>query len=433
MEDSFRDVDASRALLESLNFCVIDLETTGGHHERDRIIEIGMVKVSGLKIQEQINILVDPEIPIPEFIQRLTSIGPKDVKGMPKIQEVIPKIKEFIQDDILVAHNTSFDIPFLNAVFINNGEEKLENKVICTNVMTKHLIPHITNSNLSYMSELFELKHNQAHRALDDALASAQLLLKFCDIFIEKGIRKVNQLYYPRNKFELDRAHFTKDQLAQVKELLPQIKTSFDLTFKGKKGIIQGIIPCENLEENKEIINNYLENFDWEILTIRLAHPFLQSLLYFGVHFQKFTKEVQTELMAHLQAKFPPQSEATKFEAYDFILGHHLVQDQIIAYSFLGLSINAKNIFKVPAQQKKLYQYLLTHLNRFTSRNKSIKQNYIPEAVRPVVEAYLQLRKNKYLLLQQKDIKEGRAFFLRQLESFLKDTENKSSFPGFHL
>ena len=72
-------------LLSSLNFCVIDLETTGGHHKRDKIIEIGLAKISNLEIKETMNLLVNPEIPIPDFIQNLTSIGPSDVADQPTI------------------------------------------------------------------------------------------------------------------------------------------------------------------------------------------------------------------------------------------------------------------------------------------------------------------------------------------------------------
>ena len=123
------------------------------------------------------------------------TIKQKDVKDQPKILEVIDQLIEFIGDDILVAHNTSFDIPFLNAVLKRLKKQELKNKVMCTNVMTKHLIPEIKSSNLTYMSNLFSLTHKNAHRALDDAKASAELLIQYCLIFIEKGIRKINQLY----------------------------------------------------------------------------------------------------------------------------------------------------------------------------------------------------------------------------------------------
>ena len=190
--------------IKNLSFCVFDLETTGGNHEKDKIIEIGLIKIENLEIVAQKNFLIQPEIKIPEFIQKLTSIGPKEVKNARLIEDVIDDILDFMGDSILVAHNTSFDIPFFNSVLKRLGKPHLTNRNICTNLMTKHLIPNLLNSNLNYMSRIFGIKHKQAHRALDDAKATANLLLKYLHIFIKKNITKINHLYYPRNRYELD-------------------------------------------------------------------------------------------------------------------------------------------------------------------------------------------------------------------------------------
>ena len=71
--------------LKSLSFCIIDLETTGGNHTYDKIIEIGLVKVVNLEIVDELSFLVEPEIPIPDFIQKLTSITHKKLEGAPLI------------------------------------------------------------------------------------------------------------------------------------------------------------------------------------------------------------------------------------------------------------------------------------------------------------------------------------------------------------
>ncbi len=135
----------SEQIIDDLSFCVIDLETTGGNHSKDKIIEIGMVKVKERKIVDEKSFLVNPETDIPDFIQNLTNISQKDVKDKPVIEDLIDEILEFIADDIIVAHNTSFDVPFLNGVLRRLKKDELKNKVICTNVMTKHLIPDILN------------------------------------------------------------------------------------------------------------------------------------------------------------------------------------------------------------------------------------------------------------------------------------------------
>ena len=127
-------------LMNSLSFCIIDLETTGGNYKKDKIIEIGLVRVEKLKIVEEKSYLVNPEKEIPDFIQKLTKISQAKVKDKPVIEDIIDEVIDFIGDNILVAHNTSFDVPFLNGVISTLGKSELENKVICTNVMTKHLL-----------------------------------------------------------------------------------------------------------------------------------------------------------------------------------------------------------------------------------------------------------------------------------------------------
>jgi DNA polymerase-3 subunit alpha (Gram-positive type) len=160
--------NSSAELLSSLRFCVIDLETTGGNPETEKIIEVGMVKIENRKIVEERSFLVNPQKDIPDFVQKLTGIRKADVEHAPKIEEVIDEITQFIGSSILVAHNTSFDIPFLNGVLKKLKLPAMENKVICTNVMTKYMIPEILNSNLAYMGQIFGIPHTQAHRALED-------------------------------------------------------------------------------------------------------------------------------------------------------------------------------------------------------------------------------------------------------------------------
>ena len=206
MKEKEKNYQSSGELLRSLKFCVIDLETTGGNPDTEKIIEIGMVKIEDRKISEERSFLVNPQKDIPDFVQKLTGIRKADVEHSPTIEEVIDEIVQFIGDTILVAHNTSFDIPFLNGVLKKLQRPTLDNKVICTNIMTKYMIPDIMSSNLNYMSSIFDIPHSQAHRAIEDARATGLLLLKYMDIFESKNIRKVNQLYYPRNKFELDRS-----------------------------------------------------------------------------------------------------------------------------------------------------------------------------------------------------------------------------------
>ena len=164
----------SKDLIQNLSFCVFDLETTGGNHQQDKIIEIGLIKIENLKIIDEKNYLINPEIKIPDFIQNLTNISQDDVEDAFLIDDVIDEVIKFMGDSILVAHNTSFDVPFFNSVLTRLNKPIMENSSLCTNLMTKYLIPNLLNSNLNYMSKVFNISHNKAHRALDDAKARSE-------------------------------------------------------------------------------------------------------------------------------------------------------------------------------------------------------------------------------------------------------------------
>lgn len=427
----------SEEIIDSLSFCVIDLETTGGNHQKDKIIEIGMVRVKERKITEKKSFLINPETVIPDFIQKLTKISQASVKDSPIIEDVIDDIISFIGDDIIVAHNTSFDVPFLNGTILNLGREKLQNKVICTNVMTKHLIPEILSSNLNYMSRLFNINHSKAHRAHDDALATAKLLIIYLSVFVSKGIKKVNQLYYPRNKFELDRAHF--DQGQSNNEILQflQTKTSSCLVIiKGDRGLILAVIPLESPQDECDIVQEVLEDLNWQIITVKLLKPFIEGLFQFNNHFYKYPEETREKILTYLTQRYSvPYPPAKKLERYDFILCHHLVSDQIMVYSFFNLNTSTKNIFKVPAQNKKLYQHLTSQISRFENQQKGRRKHLIHKELVPLTESFLALsmKQNRYLSLDRKSIRQDKESTMQLIESFARDDINKHHFPTYHL
>lgn len=427
-----------RELLEELNFCVIDLETTGGNHENDQIIEIGMVKIEKLEIVDEKNLLIDPEIDIPEFIQKLTSIKQKDIQGCPTITDVIDEILDFIGDDIIVAHNISFDLPFMNSVLRRLGRPELENKSLCTNVMTKHMIPEIMSSNLTYMSQLFEIDHNNAHRAYDDALATAKLLLKYLDIFIGKGIKKINQLYYPRNKFELDRVHFDKKTPKQeIMNLVKENNSSMLFTFKGERGLIMAVLPLERPIEQTQILEKYLDKDNWSRLTVKLMRPILDGLLQFNNHLLKFPQDNKEDLLNYFNQFYElsnPEEKKTT-ESFDFIISHHLVKDQIIVYNFLNLNTHTKNIFKFPAQRKKLINHLNSLSRKFENQQKGKRKSTLDNEVKPMVENFLHLSKvnNSYLYLTRKQIKESERAVLKLIEEFNNSSKDVYHFPTNHI
>ncbi len=430
--------NSSLDLINDLNFCVIDLETTGGNHLKDKIIEIGMVKIKKRELAESKSFLINPQINIPEFIQKLTNIKQKDVKNSPFIEDVIDEILEFIGDDIIVAHNTSFDVPFMNSVLKRLDKDPLSNKVICTNVMTKHLIPEILNSNLNYMSRLFNIEHSKAHRAYDDALATAKLLIIFLNIFIDKGIRKVNQLYYPRNKFELDRVHFETETTSndQIEEFTKKQESSVLITVKGERGLILATMPLESPSTESKYFMDILSKLDWKIITIQLIRPMLDGIFQFNNHYLKYPEETREAIKDYLYEKYPEDSSnEINIASLDFLVTHHLVTDQVIVYSFLHLNTNTRPIFKIPAQKKKLFQYLSGQLARFESNQKGNRKHIIHKDLIPLVQNVLHHYRthDHYLYLDRKLVKNDKEGTINHIEKFVMQSGQGSTFPMKHL
>lgn len=435
MEKQFNTPDE---LLRSLSFCVIDLETTGGNPETEKIIEIGMVKVENRKITEERSFLINPEKDIPDFVQKLTGIKKADVEHSPKIEEVIDEIIQFIGPCILVAHNTSFDIPFLNGVLKKLKRPLMENKVICTNIMTKYMIPDIMSSNLNYMSQIFGIPHSQAHRAIEDARATGRLLLKYMEIFEAKNIRKVNQLYYPRNKFELDRVIFDHEEgVEKVYAALGTIETPSVLTIKGDNGVILTILPLKNPSAELGPLKEYVAGFRWSQIHVRLCGPFIEGLFFMNANFVKIPEQYRKKTIEYLKSRHVLSPAPHFTDEQDFIVTPHLVSGQYIVYSFLNFSPYSQLIFKFPAHKKKLHQFLSGQVSRFENQQKGKKKLFIQNDVK---EIFLSLFKQAvtddpgvYLRLATSDIKDEKKAYLEQIEDLSDREGDRYKFPAKHL
>ncbi len=435
---SEQNFNSSDELLRSLSFCVIDLETTGGNPETEKIIEVGMVKIENRQISEERSFLINPMKEIPDFVQKLTGIRKADVEHAPKIEEVIDEILQFIGDSVLVAHNTSFDIPFLNGVLKKQQRPTLDNKVICTNIMTKYMIPDIMSSNLAYMSQIFGISHSQAHRAIEDARATAKLLLKYFDIFESKNIRKVNQLYYPRNKFELDRAIIEMEEgLPRVFEVLSKIENPSIVTIKGDNGVILTILPLKNPSLEFEGLKTYFEGFRWNQIHIRLCGPFIEGLFFMNSNFIKIPEVYRKKAVEYLKSRHQLPPAPHLIDEHDFVITPHLISGQFIVYSFLNFSPYSQLIFKFPSHKKKLHQFLLNQVIRFETQQKGRKKVFIQNDIKDV---FLSLFKDSlvkepqvYLTLKASDIKDERKTYLDHIEQLAFQESDRYQFPAKHL
>jgi DNA polymerase-3 subunit alpha (Gram-positive type) len=428
--------NSSYQLIHDLSFCVFDLETTGGNHSTDKIIEIGLVKVEKLKIVDQKSFLIKPEMQIPDFIQKLTSIKEADVNDAPVIEDVIDEILAFMGDSILVAHNTSFDIPFFNSVLRRLGKEEVTNKAICTNLMTKYMIPNLLSSNLNYMSKIFDLNHQKAHRALDDALATADLLLKYLSIFIHKKIHKINSLYYPKNKFELDRIHYKKTTpIEQVIAHIESMTSPILVTLKGVEGLVLFSFPILSSDKEKEYLIQKIKEIPYEILTMKMIGPFFQGLIELSTYYSKLSDALQEETIQKLcefheiNLNNVSNDSALQF-SHDFIVMNHLIPDQFVIYPLCSLHHKMELVFRYPTHQNKLVQYINSKSLRIAQGK--LKKDHHSPVMNNFLCTYLEKAKD-YLLIHKSPQKIVNADIKSAIETFMAETPNSYNFPKNYL
>ena len=179
-------------LLSQVTFCVVDLETTGSSSSVGGITEIGAVKYQGGEEVSRFSTLINPGQPIPANIVMLTGISSSMVADAPRIEDVLETFLDFVQGTVLVAHNARFDVGFLNAALERHGYDPLSNAVVDTVTLARRLVrSEVPNCKLSTLAAHFNFPHQPIHRAMDDVLATGDLLHYLIERAAAVGITQI--------------------------------------------------------------------------------------------------------------------------------------------------------------------------------------------------------------------------------------------------
>lgn len=178
------------------DFVVFDIETTGFSPVNNRIIEIGAVKVAKGEIVDRFSTFVNPDVPIPFEIEKLTGINDGMVMDAPFIEQVLPEFLTFCGDAVLVAHNANFDMSFMKE---NALRQKIKKKFtyVDTVGIARILLPHQAKHTLDAVAKTMGVSLENHHRAVDDAEATAEIFIKFIPMLKEAGadtLAKVNAM-----------------------------------------------------------------------------------------------------------------------------------------------------------------------------------------------------------------------------------------------
>ena len=168
-------------------YVVLDLETTGGSPQRDRITEIAAVRMEGGQQAARWSTLVNPGTPIPFFIQNLTGISNQMVHDAPTFANVVPQLLELLDGAVLVAHNAPFDHGFLLGEFARLQID-LRVRTLCTVRLSRALYPQHRSHSLDAIMRRHGMSSSARHRAMGDV----DVVLEWLNIArLEHGVEQV--------------------------------------------------------------------------------------------------------------------------------------------------------------------------------------------------------------------------------------------------
>lgn len=238
---------------EKADFSVFDFETTGTSPRTDRVIEIGIVKIRNGKTVDTFQSYINPGRHVPYYITSLTGITTSDVENAPYFDEVYAKIKDFVDNSVLVAHNLNFDYSFLKNECSNTNSPMLENAAVCTLRLAKRLYPEFSSRSLGSLVKNLKIRHRNVHRGLGDAAATAKVLLKmFKPLREEHSIDTISDLIHFQNIPSGTQYKVIKKKLVEAYSSVPEDPGIY--FFKNAKNEIIYIGKAKSL---KSRVSNY--------------------------------------------------------------------------------------------------------------------------------------------------------------------------------
>ena len=178
----FVEQDYICSLLRNRSFVVFDTETTGLDRDKDRVIEIGAIKIENGEITEVFETLIDPKIPIPQEASNINHITDEMVTSSPYFEDAIVEFLDFTRNCSIVGQNVGFDIAFIKRQANEAGYKFNPEKVYDTLDFARKLSPGERTYRLSSLCKRYGVSLENAHRACDDALATAKLFIKMANL-----------------------------------------------------------------------------------------------------------------------------------------------------------------------------------------------------------------------------------------------------------
>jgi DNA polymerase III epsilon subunit family exonuclease len=198
------DENAADTLIEDAEIVVFDLETTGLSARRDRICEIGAARIRSLEVADTFETLVQPGVALPPTIARLTGLHDAQLRDAPRPEHAIRRFLAFAGDAPLAAHNARFDVGFVDCAVERLTGRRVAAAVIDTVWLARRLLHRRSERfSLRQLAHFFGTSADPCHRALPDAVATAEILVALLGLAQERGARtlaEVIELAAPRER-----------------------------------------------------------------------------------------------------------------------------------------------------------------------------------------------------------------------------------------
>lgn len=184
--------NSAHRALKGGKYVIFDVETTGLSAIYDKVIELSAVKMENGNVIDEFEEFIDPGFPLSETTINLTSITNEMVRGSLSEKEVFTKFREFYEDAIIVGHNVTFDIGFMNTGYLRHGMEEIKNPIIDTLTLARFLYPTLKGYRLNTLAKKFNVALEHHHRAIYDAETTGHL----CYLFLKDAEERYGIEYH---------------------------------------------------------------------------------------------------------------------------------------------------------------------------------------------------------------------------------------------
>jgi DNA polymerase III epsilon subunit family exonuclease len=297
--------------LSRVPFVALDLETTGACAGVGKITEIGAVRIEGFRAVEHFATLVNPRRPIPSMISRITGITQDMVADAPSIEEVMPSLLQFLEGAVLVAHNASFDVGFLNYELKRLQSRRLGEGAIDTLPLARALAPGLPSYRLHAVAEALGAPVTTCHRALPDAQAAGHVFVHLATLLIDRGLTRLGEMRAyggPLGSSLLEKLSLTRD--------LPPLSGTYRFLDKGGQTLFVG-----RADHLAETVRSHFVESPRQNRNLRTALRVVEKIEWQDTHTP--LEAVVREQQLLLEHRPPYNPHPTRPEGYTYIRVKH--------------------------------------------------------------------------------------------------------------